>query len=248
MLQESDRGSNRPNAPEIRRAQSQTSPEKAANDRTVPDIMGGLANWNPTSTDLNKLEELTRRSLESVTHLTEYEDDKANRILTAIAFVSALAGLLFALVPDRYPPKYVFGLLCNQTTSGFILAAIYVLFGIYAVALLIGVLFVLVAVKPRFNVPQAWKIGSPRSFLFYQKILETSPENWGKAFKDRSVDELRLEYAKNSIVETYLIAEKIPKKLRPLNVGVRLFIFSTLVLVFAVVLLFLAMCTIPFKP
>ena len=218
---------------------------KAPEDTTIPDILKPLSNWKPTGSELEAIAALTARSLDTVTHLTEYEDDKANRILTAIAFVSAFAGFMFTLVPDRYPPIYAVGLISQGEWGGYLIVALYVLFGLYGIALLIGVLLVLIAVKPSFNVPEAWKQGSPRSFLFYKKILETKPEDWGKAFSERSSDDLRLEYAKNAIVETYLIAQKIPKKLSPLKTGVWFFFASTVILVLVLVFMGVLFATIP---
>lgn len=50
-------------------------------------------------------------------------------------------------------------------------------------------------------------------------------------FTQNAPDKLKTEYAKNSILETYLIAQKIPKKLRPLKKGIVCFFLSTLVLI-----------------
>ena len=55
----------------------------------VGPIVAALESWKPAAGDLDHLLASSSRSLEEVTHLTEYQDDKANRILTAMAFLSA---------------------------------------------------------------------------------------------------------------------------------------------------------------
>jgi hypothetical protein len=50
-----------------------------------------LKNWTPADGDLPNILKLVQRSLDTTTKLTEYEDGKAARVLTAVAFLSALA-------------------------------------------------------------------------------------------------------------------------------------------------------------
>jgi hypothetical protein len=58
-----------------------------------------------------------------------------------------------------------------------------------------------------------------RSFLFYKEIIQVTPENWVRSFLPKETREeirkdLALEYFKNHIVESYLIAAKVADKLR----------------------------------
>jgi hypothetical protein len=55
-----------------------------------------LSKWTPEKP--GEYLERARWSLETVTHLTEYEDEKANRILTAMTFLSALVGVVYLLL------------------------------------------------------------------------------------------------------------------------------------------------------
>ena len=64
-------------------------------DDPVSPIVAALESWSPAAGDLDHLSVSTSRSLEAVTHLTEYQDDKANRILTAMAFLSAFGSVSF---------------------------------------------------------------------------------------------------------------------------------------------------------
>jgi hypothetical protein len=206
------------------------TPKISVDDQQVIDLIGELRTWAPA--DVDQVLQLAKWSLESVTHLTEYEDEKANRILTAIAFLSALVGVAFAAIAQRYP-------FATLNTAGprvgwCLLTTIYCLFAVYFLLLTIGAALTLWAVRPRFRIPGVWKHTKkdPASFLFFQEILKVSGKDWASAFTQSSREKLQLEYAKNSILETYLIAQKIPQKLRPLNKGVLLFFASTVVLIF----------------
>lgn len=201
-------------------------------DEEVVELGRELSTWNPA--DVKSVLPLARWSLETVTHLTEYEDEKANRILTAIAFLSALVGVVFAAIVQRYP----FSAISKLGGSGEqfaprLLLTVYCLFGVYFVLLALGTALTLWAVRPRFRIPAIWKSPkpTPASMLFFEEILKVSGRNWASAFTTTSPEKLELEYTKNSILETYLIAQKIPKKLQPLTKAGWLFFASTLVLI-----------------
>ena len=141
-----------------------------------------LAGVKIAETDIQDILQATQRSLETVTHLTEYEDDKANRILTAM--VRAHLRRMPAVVPSRFPLSAPLTLLragCIWEAS--LLIATYCAFVLYALTLTIGVALILHAVQPRFNVPSAWKAegSAPRSRLF-EKISEVSPTDWANSF------------------------------------------------------------------
>src|SRR5258708_1767675 len=70
-------------------------------DQQIADIRAELVALG--TAEIDEILPLAKWSLESVTHLTEYEDEKANRILTAIAFLSAMVGVAFAAIVQRYP-------------------------------------------------------------------------------------------------------------------------------------------------
>lgn len=212
----------------------------SVDDQQIIDLAAELQTW--TSAKAHELLPFAKWSLEAVTHVTEYEDEKANRILTAIAFLSALVAVAFAAIVQRFPFSVSETLSSSgHRLAGYMVIALYSLFGLYFLLLTVGALMTLWAVQPRFRIPKVWGHTKrmPASFLFFEKILEVSGKNWANAFTGTSSEQLELEYLKNSILETYLIAQKIPKKLRPLTVGVRLFIASTIVLI-----LLLPMCAI----
>ena len=203
--------------------------KEPATHEVAAEVFSQLSSWAPKN--LDDAYELSTRSLETVTHLTEHEDEKANRISTAVAFLSAFSSVLLSVVAQLYPPAQILTLWNSNRTAAFLLASSYVVFAVHAVLLVVGVVVALLAVRPRFNVPKEWSGGGPKSFLFFEKIAETTPGNWADAFVNHDAAEtLKLEYAKNNIFETYLIAQKIGWKVSKLKVAVRLYIASVIAL------------------
>lgn len=204
----------------------------SVDDQQIADLAVELAALKPEQ--IEAILPLAKWSLDAVTHLTEYEDEKANRIMTAVAFLSAIVSVAFAAIIQRYPLSTVaeikgFGFHVNSV----LLAVLYILFGFYFCLLTIGSAFTLYAVRPQFRIPSAWgrTKTTPGSFLFFNEILNVSGKNWGRSFTQSAAEILTTEYAKNAIFETYLIAQKIPLKLRPLKRGIACFFLSTVILI-----------------
>src|ERR1700748_1466603 len=103
-------------------------------------IESQLENWVVAESDMPQLLTQTARSLDTVTKLTQYEDEKANRLLTAIAFISAFVASLFATIPNRFPPGSI-GVLWKEGihARAIVLGSVYVLFCAYSVLVGIGV-------------------------------------------------------------------------------------------------------------
>jgi hypothetical protein len=213
----------------------------------IPPILDAWA--TPSPQDLATLKDLTGKSLDTVTHLTEYEDEKANRVLTAMAFISAFAAVLFGAVISHYSGAYLQQLKIASYWRFVLLEAGYGLFAMYAAVLSIGVAFSLYGMKPRFNYPKASRPGSfPKSLIFFEKINEVAPSDWARAFSSKSADELAFIYTKNNILETYLISGKIPVKLKPLQNASILYIASTCILLVWVTLTAIAVASIDVFP
>src|SRR5207248_4839444 len=95
-------------------------------------------------------------------------------------------------------------------------------FFVYAVFDVIGVFLLVRAISPWFHIPTHFRKqknrpeGPPKSMVFGPAIAEASPEDWANAFKKDSTP-LKIEYLKNYIHETYLVAEKVLRKYRRLS-------------------------------
>lgn len=168
------------------------------------------------------------KSLDIVSHLTEYQDEKANRIFTAMAFLSAFAGLLYAEISKDVPrltvKAYGWGWWFHQ------------LFLAYTVVLVLGALFVLLGIVPRFEIPATWKAkrqenagGEPKSVLFANMIAEMDRKAWVNYFTRAPADVLK-KYFDGYVFETHLVATKVRDKMKMLSPGVSMLWLSTCLL------------------
>lgn len=206
------------------------------------EILSVLKDWQPNPDDkLDDLLELSEKSLTEVKHLTEYEDDKANRILTAIAFLSAFAGVLYV----GLLPQYLEDNIGTKTVGLYIPIFFHIVFAIYCLFTIFGAFLVIKAVRPRFMIPDSWsneqnggqstpgqvgKLPTIPSFLFFEKILDTKPSDWARAFTKNNANNLKIQYIKNYIHESYLVADKIRTKMKSLKPGVFFLQISVVVL------------------
>jgi hypothetical protein len=201
---------------------------KKRNDDEVRELFITLKDYRVECKDSEAIQSLTARTLDNVVHLTEYEDQKANRILTAIAFLSALSGVLFASLIPKYQDGTI--LLIQHWNKSVLFY--YISFAIYLLFLIVGATLVVFSLLPRFNNPASWKEGEkePGSLLFFEKILEIRPSMWVDYYKQRSLDELREKYIKGNIAESYIVSQKIRDKLVALKPGVKSLNISVILL------------------
>lgn len=219
--------------------------------QAIAEIAPILGNWQkPNDADVVALGNLTTKSLDTVTHLTEYEDEKANRILTAMAFISAFAGALFVGVIGHYSSVFLEQLRKASCWRFLLVESSYGLFVIYAIVLSVGVALSLYGMRPRFNYPKSHApAGSfPRSLIFFEGINAVSPTDWANAFTGTPAGDLAFKYVKNNVLETYLISGKVPVKLAPLRRASTLYIASTCILVLWVVLSAVTVASIDLFP
>src|SRR4051812_38902003 len=107
-----------------------------------------LDGWSIPSDALDRVHDGAKASLAEVKALTEYEDGKASRLLTIVAFLSALVGAVFT----RFATDYSwpgFAAFAADPISALTMAT-YLAFFVYVVVVTISVLIILSAVKPRF--------------------------------------------------------------------------------------------------
>lgn len=172
---------------------------------------------------------LARQSLDEVKGQTEYQDQKATRLLTVATFLIALSGLLFTRFQDSYP----LGALSTLSLGGYLLAlASYALFGAFVIAALSGALVTFHATRTRFKYPPfetaSKQEEDPKSLVFYSALVRVRPRAWANAWVATGVAEadhlapaLRADlfqrYFQNLVGETYLVAAKTADKLRYLQ-------------------------------
>ncbi|NYF30666.1 hypothetical protein [Sphingopyxis sp. JAI108] len=168
--------------------------------------------------------DLAKMSFSEVKEQTEYQDQKATRLLTVTTFLSALSGALFAAFSTAYPLKML------AILSGgwrFALLFAYLSFLVFVIAAIGGALITFHATRTRFKYSKeataARQKGHTRSFLFYREIIAVSPQGWADSFIKKADGktilhaDLKEKYFKNQVIETYLIAAKAADKLRYLG-------------------------------
>ncbi|MFL6697468.1 MAG: hypothetical protein ACJ8GJ_09900 [Vitreoscilla sp.] len=183
-----------------------------------------------------------KESLDEAKGQTEYQDQKVSRLLTIVAFLTAAAGAVFSKVVDSYPIDHS----ALWVHGNILVYGAYFLFFSFVLLVGAGALVSFHATRTRFVwdstqgnlVVERDKV--PKSHLFFQESVRTTPENWAKSFAAQRSAQL-VEAYKGYIVEAYLVNAKIADKLRLLEPAQALLSHAIRVLliwVFLVVLLF----------
>jgi hypothetical protein len=161
--------------------------------------------------------EVARESFKEVLASDEHEDRKAQRILTAMAFLTAAAGVIFAELSRAgigASLKFPF-----SSTYGYLP----VCFFAFVATMIIGTLLFLAALGPAFNLPRMWRSKDrksyPRSLLFSQLILQGTQTDWEKYWVESSVENLKEKLAENFVTEAYLLADKVRFKVTMMRYG-----------------------------
>lgn len=204
-------------------------PKSLSSDEILVAIGGETKNW-PSEIEKELLDsalDRARESLEEVKALTEYQDQKATRLLTVATFLTAFSGALFLRFNDAYPIKPI--LFTNDPRQWLIVPA-YALFGLFAIAAAAGALVTFHATRTRFKYPNIYledetkQEKDPKSQLFYAPIVQVSPTAWARSYVAPGVDgqyalraDLQQRYLQNYVTEAYLIAAKAADKLRYLE-------------------------------
>lgn len=183
-------------------------------------------------------------SLEEVKKQTEYQDGKAGRLLTIVAFLTAAVGTVFGKFVEIYPLHRSLDI--GGWTS-FWVASTYFSFGAYLLFVAAGAMVTFHAMSTRFVWPGGRNLADldvVRSFLFFQQIIRTKPEAWGNAFAGDKTDLLR-GYYKHYVAEAYLVAAKVADKVRYLDPGQRLLLSGIRVLLGLFILVMITFALVP---
>ncbi len=140
--------------------------------------------------------DIVERSLDSVSHLSEHEDDKASRRLTAMAFMGAvLVGF----------SAYAFSAIGSSDVPRFAKLGPWILLAYYLLCLIGGVIS-LYALLPRYNI-NSTKVEAPRSLIFAPEIDRVTGKNWVQPFLQNQKDQLRELVARQNLGEIKLISQ-----------------------------------------
>lgn len=232
--------------------------DAASAETIVPDLTRAMDGWNglkrAPDCSIDDALLLAKASLAEVKAQTEYQDGKASRLLTVTSFVSALAGFLFTAFSTGYP---VDSLHPCADLRHLLPAAAYSFFVAFVLSALAGALTTFHATRTRFKYPispKANQEGTALSFLFHGGIVGVSPAAWAESFvtdKGGAVAfrDLKLEYLRNYVGETYLVAAKTADKLRFLQPAQSMLSWALRFLVlFAIVYAATVLALSPTKP
>lgn len=221
----------------------------------IRDIEAALPAGPPDEATAAELLKHCRETLDEVKELTEYQDQKATRLLTIVAFLSALAGALFARLADAYP---LLVLLKSGLRPLAFIAVIgaYITFAMFVVLAIAGALVIFHATRTVFKYPRTPDPGTadsrPSSMLFYAGIIGVTPGQWASTFVAPGVERAAWrtnvgeQYLRSYIVESYLVAAKVADKLRYLQPGQQLLLFAIrMLLLFVLALVFVTASIAP---
>jgi hypothetical protein len=209
-----------------------------------------LNEWRIPEGREEAVHDMARASLDQVKASTEYDNAKA--LLTIVAFLTALAGAVFNRFSATYDLPRLHEILRNWD---YVWPALtYAMFGGYAVIVAGSAFVIFGAMKPAFFTRDDSCAGRPPVLGFHERLLDTTPHLWGQSFVDLTggsaagPDNLKAHYAKQYILETYLVAEKVAVKLKKAAPAVRWLQLSMLflagfILTYGATLIFLSPAT-----
>ena len=193
--------------------------------RDIAALIDLLREWEIPEGREQVVHDLALASLDQVKGSTEYDDARA--LLTIVAFLTALAGAVFNRFSSTYELPRWYQIAAHADCAW--PALTYAMFGAYAVLVAISAFVIFGAMKPtmfRESKPRS-RAHTADSMSFHAQLLDTHPRTWGQSFveltgdRHSSGDKLTAQYAKQYILETYVVAEKIALKLKKAAPAVR---------------------------
>lgn len=179
--------------------------------------------------DLKVAIELAKQSLTEVKAQTEYQDQKATRLLTITTFLTALSAALFSHFEETHPISAI----TTQNLGAAVLVGLgYVGFCAFVILSLSGALVTFHATRTRFKYPPFQTTEEqerdPKSLLFYGGLIRSRPRAWVSGWvasggdgdlgdQPAIRDDLPQRYLQHLVSETYLVAAKTADKLRLLE-------------------------------
>ena len=157
---------------------------------------------------------LAREVFEIVLRATEHEDDKANRLLFAMAFLTAAASGFYSQVKGVPAQSVVLGRSLDTTTLTFVA---------FLVMVVIGTVLMLAALGPKFNLIEGWRKpirtaedAKDGSLYFFEAIARTEYSRWLEMWNDPNIEDVATSHLIN---EAFLIAKKTQYKVAMMSVG-----------------------------
>lgn len=199
---------------------------------------------------LSKLD-LAEKSFNTVLEADLHLDNKASRILGAIAFLTLAITTFFVNTYSSGQDSQKIYILFEYFVEKNILSAF--AFSCYVLFIIIGAGLYLYALGPSLNIPNWFQERKPNktkntgqqisdgnkisSLLFYNKIGSMEADNWRKYWENTDFDKIQSQVESNYIIETHLIAQKSITKFNLMSLGSAFFRIALIFLVVLVVIL-----------
>ncbi|HKP52055.1 MAG TPA: hypothetical protein VJ183_05325 [Chloroflexia bacterium] len=162
--------------------------------------MGSIVAKAPDADDRLKLAETT---FKTIIDANKHTDDKASRILSAIAFLTAAVTTIYTRVLTTELNLDVFGL---QVSASLMAFASYIIF------VAVGSMFYIAALGAgALNLPSRFRSHDRQadSLLFFWRIARLKEEEWTKHWDDHTVAQLQFQMTQNYIQEARLVAQTV---------------------------------------
>lgn len=218
------------------------------------EIQSGLQEEEPKRDEARPKEEpkmdetrlkLAETSFKTVLEADVHQDNKANRILAAMAFLTAATAAIFNKAYSATTPTAEASTSQQPQLILWDLNISLVAFTAYMFFVLLGAALYLIALGGgALNLPARFGSGSGsgstvKSLLFFEKIGALNEDTWkGHWSTSTSIETLQTQMFDNYIFETRLIAEKVRAKVFWMYVGTTLFKAALLSLIILIASLF----------
>jgi hypothetical protein len=218
----------------------------------IPGLLDRLEKLEATTASQSQAKrfDLSEKLINGLLAANEHLDDKAGRILGAMAFLTAAAAAIFTKAYSPSPPsemirRRLYDVLPatvgvdvtnainrvswdvpHATILGFEWSL--VTFAVYMLLVFVGAVLYLTALGPFLNIPKAWKERSKRepSLLFFYFVAEQSEPDWAGQWSEEKSADLEARITSNQIYESRMIAQNARAKYTYLSVGSIFFIMA----------------------
>lgn len=196
---------------------------------------------------LTKLD-LAEKSFNTVLEADLHLDNKASRILGAIAFLTLAITTFFVNTYSSIKETQKIYIVLFENINQKLLATF--AFSFYILFIIIGAGLYLYALGPSLNIPNWFQnrnekansnneINSTQidSLLFYNKIGSTDSKLWQNFWENTLFDDLKNKVESDYVIETHLIAEKSITKFNLMSLGSFFFRIALIFLILLVVII-----------
>lgn len=183
----------------------------------------------PVSVDLDQQLKTAHQIFDTVLKADEHQDNKASRILGAVAFLLAASGTVLTFTLPTSGGAERMKLLISRDYLTYFHPGL-ISFAVLLVSLLVGVSFYLLALGPSFNWQrnnQKQNLNRPNAtLLFFEEVGKQSGADLETFIRGSNPDALKNRLITNLAHEAVLIAEKTRRKVGFMEWGSRCFRFG----------------------